>query len=118
MSKILIIDDEPLVRRSLSRVLLAHQYQVFEAENGLEGKKIWQEQKPDLIFLDVLMPSMSGPELLRAMPDRFGAKIILISAYTGEHQIDQIKQFAVDRFLPKPFDDIFKIVEVVKELLP
>lgn len=118
MKKILIVDDEPLVRRSLSRIF-AKKYTVLEAENGKEGLEIWRQQKPDLVFLDVLMPILSGPQVLQELTEleKEATFIILMSAYSGEHDLDSAQDMGARLFLPKPFDDIFKISKLVDETL-
>lgn len=119
MKKILVVDDEPLVRRSLKRVLETSGYQVFEAVDGKQGLNMWKETAPDLVFLDVLMPGLSGPQVLAELDInvRSRAKVILISAYSGEYNLDSAKSLGADHFIPKPFEDIFGIVKLVSEML-
>jgi CheY-like chemotaxis protein len=114
--KILVVDDESLVRRSLGRALKAKEHQVFEAENGLEGLRLWKAENPDLVFLDVLMPGMTGPEVLRSMAGQSAAKVILMSAFSGEHNMETARQMGANLFIPKPFEDIFAIVQIAEDL--
>jgi CheY-like chemotaxis protein len=117
--KILIVDDEPLVRKSLSRACIAKGHKVVDAVDGIDGLAKWTEFDPDVVFLDVLMPGMSGPELLKKMrgiPGRPRARVILMSAYSGEHNIETAQQIGADLFIPKPFDDIFAVVIRADEL--
>lgn len=112
--KILIVDDEPLVRKSLGRACMARKHEVFEAVDGNEGLARWLELSPDLVFLDVLMPGLSGPEVLQEFVKKTGARsratVILMSAYSGEHNLETARQLGADLFIPKPFDDIFAVV--------
>src|SRR5207253_6444440 len=112
-----IVDDEPLVRRSLGRALKSHGHEIFEAEDGLQGLQMWREQKPDLVFLDVLMPKMTGPQVLSEIGGQRTGKVILISAFSGEHNMETATQMGADLFIPKPFEDIFEIVAVAEDLL-
>lgn len=116
--KVLVIDDEPLVRRSLTRALGSSGYTVIEAKDGAEGLKLWQEQLPEVVFLDVLMPGFSGPEVLSQieMNARRKCYVILISAYAGGYNLESAKELGADLFIPKPFDDIFAIVEKVNQI--
>ncbi|MFS4458390.1 response regulator [Bdellovibrio sp. HCB2-146] len=115
--KVLIVDDEALVRRSLSRAFLSQGYEVAEAADGTKGLEMWRSLAPDLVFLDVLMPGLSGPEVIREMgSDRVG-KVILMSAFAGEHNIETAQQIGADLFIPKPFDDIFDVLKMAEELL-
>ena len=65
--RILVVDDEALVRRSLQRVLTKRGHAVSEACDGRQALEMWNTVAPDLVFLDVLMPRLSGPDLLKAL---------------------------------------------------
>lgn len=122
--KILIVDDEPLVRKSLGRACRSRGHDVVEAVDGNEGLAKWLESNPDLVFVDVLMPGLSGPELLREISGRAEVaksraakpRVILMSAYSGEHNIETAQQMGADLFVPKPFDDIFAVVTRAEQL--
>jgi two-component system, response regulator PdtaR len=115
--KVLIVDDEPLIRLSLSRAFKAKGHETFVAENGMEGEKMWRALAPDIIILDVLMPGLTGPQLIEKVKDSVGqGKIILISAYAGEYNIESAKKLGADLFIPKPFSDIFNVVNQVEGL--
>lgn len=112
--KCLVIDDEPLVRKSLERALRKNGHEVFSAENGNQGLSMWKELGPDLVFLDVLMPDITGPEVLEKLTDsdRKRSKVILMSAYSGSVQTK-----GADLFLQKPFEDIYQVVKMGEDLL-
>lgn len=116
--KILIIDDEPLVRRSLKKAFLLNtDHTVEEASDGVEGIEKWRTFAPDLVLLDVLMPKMSGPEVLQKISqDKSPAKVVLISAYSGEHNLQTAQKLGAHLFLAKPFEDIFNIVKICEGL--
>lgn len=114
--RVLIVDDEPLVRRSLVRVLKAKGHDVFEAADGLSGETLWRSQEPDLVFLDVLMPGLTGPQLLERIGERT-ARVVMMSAYAGEHSVETADQSGADLFVNKPFEDIFSIVQLAESLL-
>jgi CheY-like chemotaxis protein len=113
---ILIVDDEPLVRKSLGRACRVKGHEVSEAADGSEGLAKWLSMAPDLVFVDVLMPGLSGPELLAEIVKVRGTlrptRVILISAYSGEHNFEESGQSGAlhDLFIPKPFDDVFAVV--------
>ncbi|MBK9324018.1 MAG: response regulator [Bdellovibrionaceae bacterium] len=115
--KILIVDDEPLIRRSLARVLKGRGHEVVEAEDGNAGLSAWLSEKPDLVFLDVLMPGMTGPQVLKEIGPRKTGKVILISAFSGEHNMETATQMGADMFIPKPFEDIFNIATIAEGLM-
>jgi DNA-binding response OmpR family regulator len=115
--KILIIDDEDLIRRSLKRVFEREKFSVQEAENGLDGLKLWRECQPDLVVLDVLMPGLTGPQVLKEIGTEKNAKVILISAYTGEYDLNKAHEMGADLFITKPFQGVFEVVQSARELL-
>lgn len=114
-SKILIIDDEPLVRRALQKLFDKEHY-VETAVNGVEGLKLWELLLPDLVFIDVLMPVMTGPQVIDKVNTkvRHKTKVILMSAYEGDYNTSKMN---IDLFLAKPFQDIFKVKEIALSLL-
>lgn len=116
--RVLLIDDEPLVRRSLNRALASRGHEVFEAADGQEGLKLWREIKPELVFLDVLMPGLSGPQVLAELEESVKAKtrVVLISAFSGEHTPETAQRLGADCFVPKPFEDIFAVVKMAEGL--
>ncbi|HVK62132.1 MAG TPA: response regulator, partial [Bdellovibrionales bacterium] len=67
-----------------------------------------------------LMPGLSGPELLREVKPKLGSawkgRVILMSAYSGEHNVATAQQMGADLFIPKPFDDVFALVAKAEEL--
>lgn len=113
--KVLVIDDEPLVRRSLVRALESRGHQCQEANDGLAGLEAWQKNEPDVVFLDVLMPGLSGPQVLEKKGN-FQAKVILMSAFSGEHNLETALELGASLFLPKPFEDIFEVIRLAEEL--
>ncbi len=115
--KVLVVDDEPLVRRTLLRAFSARKHDVYEAASGTDGLEIWQRVRPDLVFLDVLMPGMTGPQVLSQVRAWSQAKVILISAYSGEYDTERVQGLGADYFVAKPFEDIFTLVEFSEKLV-
>lgn len=103
-STVLVIDDEERVREGCRKVLVRDGYEVTIAESGGVGLDLIERQHYDLILLDLMMPSLSGFDVLahvkKLHPDTV---IIVISGYaTVENSIEAMKQGAFD-FIPKPF---------------
>jgi len=113
--KVLVVDDEPLFRRSLKRVL-EPEFEVSEAKDVVEGLEMWKKSAPDIVFLDVLMPGLTGLQVLNEMKSQgpLISKVILISAYSGE---EATQNSGADLFLQKPFDDIFSVKEHAQRIL-
>jgi CheY-like chemotaxis protein len=117
--KVLIVDDEPLVRLSLKRALVKMGHTVEEAEDGQGGLQKWKSFAPDLVFLDVLMPRMSGPDLLKVRKGEgaTSGRVILMSAFTGQYDSEKAQTLGADIFILKPFEDIFAVVKLAEELV-
>jgi two-component system, response regulator PdtaR len=115
--KVLIVDDEPLVRRSLCRAFKGKGHEVDQAENGIDGYQKIKNQIFDIVFLDVLMPGLTGPQVLQKVGKETSTKFILMSAFSGEHNMETANQMGADLFIPKPFDDIFEIVRMAENLM-
>lgn len=117
MKKILIVDDEPLIRKSLEKVFSGQNYKIFLAEDGLKGLGLWRTEKPDLVFLDVLMPGLSGVQVLKEIGTEKSGKVVLMSAYSGEYNLEKAQSIGADLFLSKPFEDIFSLIGIAEKLL-
>ena len=115
--KVLIVDDEPLIRLSLSRAFKSRGADVDIAEDGLQGEEKWVGSEPDIVVLDVLMPGLTGPQLIEKVKAKSNAKIVLISAYSGDYDVDSVKKLGADLFISKPFQNIFDIVDKILALL-
>lgn len=115
--KILIIDDETSVRRALRRAAEKRGHEIYEAEEGLHGVSLWQEVKPDLVFLDVLMPGLSGPDVLKELAGRNQAKVVLMSAFSADYDPLTVRQLGADQFVPKPFKNIFDVLSEAEDLV-
>ena len=102
MSKIVIIDDEPLARSIVKEYLQKHpQLEIMqECGDGFEGLKAIQQHQPDLIFLDIQMPKISGFEMLELVEQP--PAVIFTTAF-DEYAIKAFESHAVD-YLLKPFD--------------
>jgi len=80
MPRILVIDDEPTVRRYFARVLEMAGHAVDVAENGREGMRVFRAIRPDLVITDILMPESDGIEIITELKQDFpDTKIIAIS---------------------------------------
>ena len=113
---ILIVDDEPLIRRSLEKAFQRRDCKTRTAEDGERGLAMWKEARPDILFLDVLMPGKSGPDVLAEIDDSSQSLVALMSAYTGEYDKDSASQLGADVFYPKPFDNILALVDEAIDL--
>lgn len=116
MIKVIIIDDEPLARRLLLEYLTQEKdiQIVAECENGFEGIKSIHEHRPDLIFLDIQMPKLTGFEMLEVLD--YTPQVIFTTAF-DEYAIRAFDKNAVDYLLkPIPQDRFQKAIRKFKEL--
>lgn len=108
MARILIIDDDSLVRVALVLMFEHEAYEVMEATNGREAIRIFREWQPDLVITDIIMPNMEGFETIRELRNTDAElKIIAISggAPIGDPDILEIAlEFGADAAFGKPFD--------------
>ncbi len=115
--KVLIVDDEPLVRRSLQKAFLSKGHSVELANDGTSALDVWPSFDPDVVMLDVLMPGLSGPQVLERVNRREATVVVLMSAFAGEYNLETAKSLGAHDFIPKPFSEIFEIVAHVESLL-
>ncbi|MBI5190458.1 MAG: response regulator [Nitrospirae bacterium] len=104
--KILVVDDEMHIVRIVKYKLETAGYHVISALNGTEALKMAREEKPDLIFLDIMMPGLNGYEVcsqLKNSPETRNIIIIMLTAKGQES--DKIKglEVGVDEYITKPF---------------
>jgi DNA-binding response OmpR family regulator len=114
--KFLVIDDEPLVRRSLARAIRARGHECTEAADGEDGLRLWESESPQGVFVDVLMPGLSGPEVVsraRANKALRPSFIALISAFSGDDSEKLALECGANIFIAKPFANIFEVVDLV-----
>lgn len=115
--KVLIVDDEPVILRSLQRVFKSKSYDVKTCLNGQEGLEAWRTWSPDLVILDVLMPGHTGPEMIAEMGSKNKSVVVLMSAYSGKYRLEVGQSEDVDLFISKPFDNIFEVVDKIEVVL-
>ncbi|MDR3130069.1 MAG: sigma-54 dependent transcriptional regulator [Treponema sp.] len=117
MTKILIIDDEPGIRRTLASILEDEDYQVFTAGDALTGINILEKEPVNLIFLDVLLPNMGGLEALeRIKKERPNIEVTVISGHANvDMAVRAVKLGAFD-FLEKPLS-LDKVLTVCRNAL-
>ena len=116
---VLVVDDEPMTRTLLQLMLAPADYEVFEAGDGFEALEKIEQQKPDIMILDVMMPNMDGLmlcRLLREREDTAKTPIILLSAKTTPEAIQEGLFAGANRYLTKPVSRK-NLLESLAELL-
>lgn len=102
-TEILIIDDEPQIRKLLEITLESNGYKVVQAETGKEGVVMAAIHPPELILLDIGLPDKSGHEILKELRQWFNKSIIILSVQNNESDIVTALDNGATDFLSKPF---------------
>ena len=103
-AKILVVDDEPFARQTLSEWLREMDFHVFEAESGRQAMETIRRDEPDIVISDVVMPGMDGIQLLReAKAVKADIPFLMISGYPSNSTALNAMKHGASDFLPKPF---------------
>jgi len=102
-TSILVVDDEPQIRRFLRTSLAAQDYEVLEAENGLDALESARRHKPDLMILDLGLPDIDGIEVITQLRAQSALPIIVLSSRDDEHIKVKALDLGADDYITKPF---------------
>jgi CheY-like chemotaxis protein len=91
MIKILLVEDSKFLRLATERALTRAGYEVSSAADGEEAVRVAREKLPDLILLDMLLPKMSGPEVLKALKEDASTRAIAVVVMTGLSQKNAVR---------------------------
>lgn len=116
MKRILVIEDEPEMRRNIAALLRYREYEPIEAENGRKGVELARRQKPDLILCDVMMPELDGYGVLRALQHDAALALIPFIFLTAKGDKDDLRggmNLGADDYLTKPVanNDLVNAIE-------
>ena len=116
--KVLVVDDDPLVRTLLFEVLHESEFDLREARDGVEALRAAAEEIPDVILLDVMMPGTNGFEVCRQFrsdPRFEGVRIIMLTARDDPNDKARAAAAGADAYFTKPFSPL-DLLETVAEL--
>ncbi len=119
-TRILVVDDEPNIVQTLQDRLEMNEYEVYTAGNGREGLKRFEDERPHVILLDVIMPIMDGHEMLEALrkqPNGQDVSVIMLTARSQTQDIARANACGIDDYIVKPFDlsELLEKIESVVE---
>ena len=118
--KILIVEDDKFLRELIAKKLSSEGYQVLETMDGEEGLEKTKEEKPDLILLDLILPSMDGFEFLahiKTAPKLSKIPVIVISNLGQKEDIEKALKMGVVDYLVKAHFTPGEIIERIKKVL-
>lgn len=113
---VMIIDDSIVIRKMIEIALEDEDYNIITAISGKEGLETIEKEKPNLVILDMMLPDMSGIEVLKTIKTEKNLPVIMLSGKDSPQLIESAREVGVDDFLPKPFRDE-ELVEKVKTLV-
>jgi DNA-binding NtrC family response regulator len=103
-ARVLVVDDEPLVRQTLSEWLRRKHFHVLEAEGGRQAMERIRREAPDIVISDVVMPGMDGIELLKeAKSLKADIPFLMVTGYPSHHTAVEVMQLGAADYLVKPF---------------
>ena len=106
-SKILVVDDEALVRDMLCEILTSEGYSVISAPDGRDALPLALSEKPDLILSDIRMPKLDGLTLCKALrvnPETKDIPVVMLTSYNTSEHMEAAMAAGADDFLPKPLN--------------
>lgn len=118
MARVLVVDDEEILRMLIRDTLEDMGYEIEEAENGQEALERVTQEHYDLMILDYMMPHVTGIEVIERLPAQIKANlpILMLTAKSQEEDRQKVFEKGVDYFMSKPFSPV-KLMEVVEDIL-
>ena len=115
MAKILVIDDSSFMRKVLTDMLTKNGHDVVEGTDGNEAIQMYDQEQPDMMIIDVIMPNTDGIAVLKELVPR-GAKAVVVSAVGQDEMMNQAKESGALGYVVKPFEEEQVMGEVNKVL--
>lgn len=118
--KILLAEDDKFLSSLVAQRLTKEGYKIFSATDGKQVLKIFEENRPDLILLDIIMPEMNGIEVLKNLRSNDANKDVIIVVFSNlgqDHEIEEAKNAGADDFLVKVNFTLKEVVEKINNLL-
>lgn len=120
MKKILFIEDESALQKAATQILTEEGYQVLSALDGEIGLRLAQEEKPDLILLDIILPKKDGFEVLgelKGNPSTKEIPIVILTNLEGSTDVQRALELGATTYLVKTNYRLEEIVEKVKQVI-
>ena len=120
MKKILFVEDESALQKTLGDVLTQEGYEIISALDGAAGLELAKEKKTDLILLDLILPKLHGLEVLKELkadPGTKGIPIIVLTNLESIEDIDQALELGATTYLVKAHYSLEEVIEKVKKTI-
>lgn len=120
MTKILIVEDDPLISRMYEKIFTFEKFDVVLAADGEEGLTKIREAKPTLVLLDVMMPKLNGLEVLekvKADPETKGIPVVMLTNLAGQKDAETALSKGAVKYIIKSQYEPKQIADMVKEIL-
>jgi len=117
----MIVEDDTVLANALSLALQNEGYELSWAADGEEAEKMIQQEKPDLILLDLLLPIKNGFEVLKIMrqnPDTKDISVVILTNFEQETSVSEGKKYGVKEYVVKANVDIQDIPKIVRKYIP
>jgi two-component system phosphate regulon response regulator PhoB len=120
MKKVLIVDDEPEIRKIVEMTLSSDDYQILQAESGEEAIEVARAKKPDLIIMDIMMPrgidGFEATRILKNEPETRGSTIIILTGRAQDDELEEGLKAGAEGYFTKPFSPL-QLMKKVEEVL-
>lgn len=117
-ARLLVVDDEPDIRDMIRNHFELRDYHVTTAKDGAEGLRAAGKERPDVVIMDVKMPTLDGDELLEKLhTDLPSGKFIVLTAYQDDRIRDRVARIGCHAYLEKPVS-MKELQKVVEDLSP
>ncbi len=120
MKKILFVEDEAVLQKTLTEILKNEGYKVVNALDGESGLRLAKSQKPDLVLLDIVLPRLQGLEVLKAIKDDPETKdipVIILTNLESSQEIEKALAFGATTYLLKTQYTLPEITEKIKSAI-
>ena len=121
MKRVLIVEDQPDIRKLIRMTLEFENFEIHEASDGAFGLSLARATLPDIVLLDVMMPGeLDGLQVcarVRALPALQGTRVVLLTARGQTQDRDAGQEAGADEYLIKPFSPL-QLIETIERLMP
>ena len=113
---IMVVDDEPTVLKLLDRTLKPEGYDVVMANDGGSALRLLEQQSPDLVILDIMMPGLNGFQVLRLIRERANIPVMMLTARQEAETVRDALNLGADDYVRKPFHTLELLARIKTKL--